>query len=135
MPSCTQALVKRASMLKGCSCLKRGFVDRAIDGRTWGIEWVLQTERVILCLLFERKAWWRVISNSAMGQRADRDFKEKTEDREYRPLEQIRDNYPKFAITRADPIQHRSGILHENATDLIGEGRDFSTRRSWVSDI
>ncbi len=28
----------------------------------------------------------------------------KTEDREYRPLEQIRDNYPKFVITRADPI-------------------------------
>jgi predicted AAA+ superfamily ATPase len=49
-----------------------------------------------------------------------------TEDREYRPLEQIRDNYPKFIITRNDPIQHRSGIIHENITELINEGRDFT---------
>ena len=49
----------------------------------------------------------------------------KTEDREYRPLEQIRDNWPKFVITRGDPIQHRSGIVHENVTELIGEGRNF----------
>lgn len=48
-----------------------------------------------------------------------------TEDREYRPLEQIRDNWPKFVITRNDPIQHRGGIVHENVTDLIGEGRTF----------
>ena len=53
---------------------------------------------------------------------------EKTEDREYRPLEQIRDNYPKFVITRADPIQRRSGIIHENVTDLIGQGLDFGAR-------
>ena len=37
---------------------------------------------------------------------------EKTEDREYRPLEQVRDNYPKFVIARADPIQRRRGIIH-----------------------
>jgi uncharacterized protein len=53
-----------------------------------------------------------------------------TEDREYRPLEQIRDNYPKFVITRADPIQRRNGIVHENVTDLIGRGFDFSARSS-----
>lgn len=53
---------------------------------------------------------------------------EKTEDREYRPLEQIRDNYPKFVLTRADPIQHRNGIIHENVTDLIGRGLDFGAR-------
>ena len=48
-----------------------------------------------------------------------------TEDREYRPLEQVRDNWPKFVITRGDPIQHRNGIVHENVTELIGEGRTF----------
>ena len=48
-----------------------------------------------------------------------------TEDREYRPLEQIRDNWPKFVITRSDPIQRRGGIVHENVTDLVGEGRTF----------
>ena len=55
---------------------------------------------------------------------------EKTEERAHGALERIRDNCPKFVITRADPIQHRSGIVHENVTDLIGEGRDFSARSS-----
>lgn len=50
----------------------------------------------------------------------------KTEDREYRSLEQIRDNWPKFVITRSDPIQRRGGIMHENVTELIGEGRSFN---------
>ena len=53
---------------------------------------------------------------------------EKTEDREYRPLEQIRDNYPKFVLTRADPIQRRSGIIHENVPELIASGLDFGPR-------
>ena len=52
-----------------------------------------------------------------------------TEDREYRPLEQIRDNWPKFVITRNDPIQQRNGIVHENVTELIGEGRTFGLER------
>lgn len=55
---------------------------------------------------------------------------EKTEDREYRPLEQIRDNYPKFVLTRADPIQRRSGIIHENVPELIARGLDFGARAS-----
>lgn len=57
-----------------------------------------------------------------------------TEDREYRPLEQIRDNWPKFVITRSDPIQHRSGIVHENVTELVGEGRTFGLvqRGAWT---
>lgn len=53
---------------------------------------------------------------------------EKTENREYRPLEQIRDNYPKFVLTRADPIQRRSGIIHENVPELIASGLDFGPR-------
>lgn len=58
------------------------------------------------------------VATTIMGDR-------ETEDREYRPLEQIRDNWPKFVITRSDPIQRRSGIVHENVTELIGEGRTF----------
>ena len=53
----------------------------------------------------------------------------KTEDREYRPLEQIRDNWPKFVITRSDPIQYRNGIVHENVTELIGKGRTFGVKQ------
>lgn len=30
-----------------------------------------------------------------------------TEEREYRPFEQVRDNYPKYLLTRNDPIQQR----------------------------
>ena len=56
-----------------------------------------------------------------------------TEDREYRPLEQIRDNWPKFVITRGDPIQSRGGIVHENVTELIGEGRTFRPARPSAS--
>lgn len=56
-----------------------------------------------------------------------------TEDREYRPLEQVRDNWPKFVITRSDPIQHRGGIVHENVTELIGEGRTFGLARAIAS--
>ena len=37
-----------------------------------------------------------------------------TEDREYRPLESIKDNYPKYLITRNDFIQQRNGIIHAN---------------------
>lgn len=56
-----------------------------------------------------------------------------TEDREYRPLERIQDNWSKFVITRNDPIQHRSGIVHENVTELIGEGRTFGLAQASVT--
>lgn len=37
-----------------------------------------------------------------------------TENREYKPLESIKDNYPKYVITRNDLIQQRNGIIHVN---------------------
>ena len=48
-----------------------------------------------------------------------------TEDREYAPLERIRDNYPKYVLTRNDPIQRRNGILHRNLPQLMSAGEDF----------
>ena len=48
-----------------------------------------------------------------------------TEDREYRPLEMIRDNYPKYLLTRNDLIQERSGILHCNIPIFMKENRMF----------
>ena len=50
---------------------------------------------------------------------------QRTEDREYRPLEAIRDNYPKYVVTRSDLIQSRSGIIHVNAIDFMLEGKCF----------
>ena len=49
-----------------------------------------------------------------------------TEDREYNSLEKIRDNYPKFVLTRNDIIQRRNGIIHENLPDFMKQSRAFS---------
>ena len=48
-----------------------------------------------------------------------------TEEREYRPFEQVRDNYPKYLLTRSDPIQQRNGIIHANIPEFMQEGMAF----------
>ena len=48
-----------------------------------------------------------------------------TEDREYRPLEQIRDNYPKYVATTDFLLQNRNGIKHINIMDFMKEGMLF----------
>ncbi|VYU32847.1 Archaeal ATPase [Collinsella aerofaciens] len=48
-----------------------------------------------------------------------------TEEREYRPFTQIKDNYPKYLLTRSDPIQQRDGIIHANIPEFMQEGRAF----------
>ena len=48
-----------------------------------------------------------------------------TENREYRPLESIRDNYPKYVITRDSLIQLRNGITHVNISAHMKEGKEF----------
>ena len=42
-------------------------------------------------------------------------------------------DWPKFVITRGDPIQRRGGIVRENVTELIGEGRTFELAQPSVS--
>ena len=48
-----------------------------------------------------------------------------TEDREYAPLSKIRDNYPKYILTRNDPIQKRDGIIHKNLPKFMAAGTMF----------
>ena len=48
-----------------------------------------------------------------------------TENREYKPLESIQDNYPKYLLTRNDLIQYRSGIIHANIAPFMKENRLF----------
>ena len=48
-----------------------------------------------------------------------------TEDREYRPLEAIRDNYPKYVVTTDALLQNRGGILHVNPVDFMRERKRF----------
>ena len=49
----------------------------------------------------------------------------KTEEREYKPLETIKDNFPKYILTRSNPIQHRNGIIHKNMSELMKNGELF----------
>lgn len=48
-----------------------------------------------------------------------------TEDREYRPLESIKDNYPKYVVTTDSILQHRNGIEHINIVDFMRNGKEF----------
>lgn len=49
-----------------------------------------------------------------------------TENREYAPLEKIRDNYPKYLITRNDLIQERNGVKHVNIGAFMKAGELFA---------
>lgn len=48
-----------------------------------------------------------------------------TEDREYRPLESIKDNYPKYVATADSILQRRNGIEHINLVDFMRSGNNF----------
>ena len=48
-----------------------------------------------------------------------------TEDREYRPLESIKDNYPKYVATADSLLQERNGIEHINLVDFMRKGKNF----------
>ena len=48
-----------------------------------------------------------------------------TEDREYRPLERIKDNYPKYVATTDFLLQQRNGIRHVNLMDFMMKGDAF----------
>ena len=48
-----------------------------------------------------------------------------TEDREYKPLEMIRDNYMKYVMTTDYLLQKRNGIKHVNILEFMKEGKKF----------
>ena len=50
----------------------------------------------------------------------------KTEDREYAPLEDIKDNYPKYVMTTDRLMQNRNGIIHYNIMKFMIEERRFN---------
>lgn len=49
----------------------------------------------------------------------------KTEDREYTPLESIKDNYPKYVVTTDYLLQKRNGIKHVNLMEYLKAGGLF----------
>lgn len=48
-----------------------------------------------------------------------------TEEREYRPLENIKDNYPKYVLTLDYLLQQRNGIKHENIINFLIDKKLF----------
>ncbi|MCD7865984.1 MAG: DUF4143 domain-containing protein [Clostridiales bacterium] len=44
-----------------------------------------------------------------------------TEEREYRPFYQIRDNYPKYLLTLDPLLQERDGVKHKNIIHVLAE--------------
>lgn len=48
-----------------------------------------------------------------------------TEDREYRVLESIKDNYPKYVATTDPLLQERKGIKNVNLIDFMKNGQKF----------
>ena len=55
----------------------------------------------------------------------DENGKNLTEEREYRPLEQIRDSYPKYVMTMDRLLQKRSGIHHVNIISFMAAEKRF----------
>lgn len=55
----------------------------------------------------------------------DENGKNKTEEREYRPLESIPDGYNKYLITMDKLLQKRSGIKHINMIDMMINGSEL----------
>ena len=48
-----------------------------------------------------------------------------TEDQEYRPLESIKDSYPRYVVTTDCLLQQRSGIRNVNLIDFICKNEKF----------
>ena len=48
-----------------------------------------------------------------------------TEEREFRPLESIKDNYPKYVLTLDYLLQQRNGIKHENIIKFVSNNKNF----------
>ena len=50
---------------------------------------------------------------------------DKTQEREYRSLEKIKDNYPKYILSMDRLLQNRSGIIHENLIKFMKNNESF----------
>ncbi|MBQ7249732.1 MAG: hypothetical protein IJS37_00055 [Bacilli bacterium] len=51
----------------------------------------------------------------------DENAVDRTQEREYRSLEQIQDNYPKYILSLDNLKQSRSWILHKNIVDPMSK--------------
>lgn len=66
------------------------------------------------------------VARTIMGGEENQKGISLTEEREYRPLEAIRDNYPKYVLTMDHLLQRRNGIHHENIVEFLKGEKSFS---------
>lgn len=52
-------------------------------------------------------------------------MEQSTEEREYRPFSEIRDNYPKYLLTMDTLLQKRNGIIHKNIISFIADDENL----------
>lgn len=48
-----------------------------------------------------------------------------TEEREYKPFKEIRDNYPKYLLTIDTLLQKRDGVIHKNIIEFISQNENL----------
>jgi uncharacterized protein len=65
------------------------------------------------------------VARTIINENYDNEGHNLTEEREYRPLETIKDNYPKYLLTMDRLIQKRSGIIHANLVEFIANKKTF----------
>lgn len=66
------------------------------------------------------------VSRTIDNDNYDEDGLNLTEEREYRPLETIKDGYSKYLLTMDKLLQKRSGVKHLNIIDMIIKHMDLS---------
>ena len=59
------------------------------------------------------------VAKTIFNENYDENGKNKTEEREYAPLEKIADGYPKYLLTLDKIFQKRSGVKHLNIINLM----------------
>lgn len=59
------------------------------------------------------------VAMTIMAGDADASGRNLTEEREYRPFEKVRDNYPKYLFTLDSILQTRDGVHHENLAEFM----------------
>ena len=77
------------------------------------------------CDFIARKADDYYYAQVAMTILSGEDDDRSTEDREYRPFEHVRDNYPKYLFTLDTLLQKRDGVRHVNLVDFISSGQEL----------
>ena len=97
-------------------------------GRQWKMRFISIADQMVMMSALGELESWNVHKNFdyAYIQVAMTIMNSlETENREFRSLENIKDGYPKYLITRNDLIQHRNGIIHVNIASFMRDKCQF----------